>query len=413
MVGREVVETAAALVALLAALLVVGRYRSSPRLRDLLLVQAFLVLAVTNTLPNLMPALLDLGTSSADLRTRLVLVGGVVAAGSLASAAVAGEARLASRTISPLFAVATGVATPVIGLVLLEALVVGAADERTVRVIHATTALLFGAAALRFGLRRHQAEDRFRQYVAVGCLVAATARLTLVLSPGAVASDRTQVFDVLRLFFAGVLLAGAVEEIRSYWQQVAILEERRRLARDLHDGVAQELAFIATEAKRKHPRSDQLARIASSAQRALDESRRAISALSRPLDQPLEEAVAEAASELAIRAGTSLRLDLARGITLPSEQRDELVRILREALTNAVNHGNAANIRVDLHRGDDVITMRVADDGVGFVDTTSSPPGHFGLVTMRERAARVGAELHLLSSPGAGTSVEVRMRCPA
>ena len=411
MVGREVVETAATLVALLAALLVVGRYRSSPRLRDLLLVQAFLVLAATNTLPTLMPALL--GTADDELRTRLVLVGGLLAAGSMALAALAGEARTAGRTISPLFAVGTGLATPAIGLVLLEALDVGAADERTVRVIHATAAVLFGIAAVWFGLRRHPADDRFRQYVAVGCLVAATARVTLVFSPAAVASDRTQVFDVLRLFFYGVLLAGAVEEIRSYWQRVAILEERRRLARDLHDGVAQELAFIATEAKRKHPRSDQLTRIASSAQRALDESRRAISALSRPLDQPLEEAVAEAASELAIRAGTSLRLDLARGITLPSQQRDELVRIVREALTNAVNHGNATNIRVDLHRGDDVITLRVADDGVGFVDTTSSPPGHFGLATMRERAARVGAELHLLSSPGAGTSVEVRLRCPA
>jgi signal transduction histidine kinase len=413
MVGREVVETAAALVALLAALLVVGRYRSSSRLRDLLLVQAFLVLAVTNTLPTLLPALLDVGASSTELRVRLVLVGGVVAAGSMALAGIAGEARLAGRTISPLFAVGTGLVTPAVGMVLLEALEVGTGENGTVRVLHAAAAALFGIAAVAFGLRHSHLDDRFRQYVAVGCLVAATARLTLVASPAAVASDRTQVFDVLRLFFYGVLLAGAVEEIRGYWQRVAILEERRRLARDLHDGVAQELAFIATEAKRQHPRSDQLARIASSAQRALDESRRAISALSRPLDQPLEEAVAEAASELALRAGTSLRLDLARGIALPSEQRDELVRILREALTNAVNHGNASTIRVDLHRGDDVITLRVTDDGIGFVDTTASPPGHFGLATMRERAARVGAELQLLSSPGVGTSVEVRLRCPA
>jgi signal transduction histidine kinase len=414
MVGREVVETASALVALLAALLVVGRYRTSARLRDLVLVQGFVVLAVANLLPNVLPALaVDEGASADVLRTRLFVVGGVLAAGSLALAAIAGDARLARRQVSPVLAAASGLITPALAILLLDHLRLQPTQVGTARVLHGLAGALYALAALGFSHRPRTDGGRLHAFLAVGCLLASSGRLALVVAPSAVIADTTHPADLLRLCFYGVLLAGAVDEIRSYWQRVAVLEERRRLARDLHDGVAQELAFIATEAARRNPRPDQVQRIGAAAQRALDESRRAISALSRPLDQPLEEAVAEAASEVVLRAGTMLRLDLARGITVAASAREELVRILREALTNATHHGRATTVQVELRRSHDLLTLRIVDDGIGFALGSTPPPGHIGLTTMRERAEHLGAQLVLTSTPGAGTEVEVRLPCPA
>jgi signal transduction histidine kinase len=415
-VGREVVETASALIALLAALLVVGRYHSSAKLRDLALVQAFVVLAVANLLPNVLPSLVAAGPDAPALRGRLFLVGGLIAALSLAIAALAGQTQLERRTLTPAFAGLVGVAAPIVGLVLVDGFRVGPTSA-TARSVHVVAAVLFAVAGVALASRRNGRDaaerDRLRPFLAAGSLVAAAGRLSLAVAPGAVIADRAHPADLLRLAFYAILLAGAIEEVRSYWQRMAVLEERRRLARDIHDGVAQELAFIATEAVRREPRPDQLERIASSAKRALDESRRAISALTRPLDQSLEEAVAEAASEVALRGGMALRLDLERGVSVHDVAREQLVRIVREALTNAVNHAHATSVHVELRRSHDVITVRVIDDGIGFDESAGTPRGRIGLVSMRERAAGLGAELVLSSAPGAGTEVEIRLPCPS
>lgn len=417
MVGREVVETASALIALLAALLVVGRYRSSPKVRDLVLVQAFVVLAAANLLPNVLPALIAADGRTPELRARLFLVGGVIAGATLAIASLIGDTPFDRRRFSPVLALVSGVGTPAAALVLLDLLRVDPTDLGPTRTLHGFAVALFTIAAVAFARDRHRREDRLRVYLAVGCVIAAIARLSLLVAPSAVLAEHTHPADVLRLCFYGVLLAGAVEEIRSYWQRMAVLDERRRLARDIHDGVAQELAFIATEAVRKQPKPDQLDRIASSARRALDETRRAITALTMPLDQPLEEAVAQAASELTLRSGMALRLNLERGVSVQAVEREQLVRILCEALTNAVNHAHATIIHVELRRRHDVITLRIADDGIGFDSSSDGPAaaarGRIGLVSMRERAANVGAELVLSSVPGTGTEVQVRLPCVA
>lgn len=407
------VETAAALVASLAAVLVVVRFRSSSKLRDLALVEALIVLAVANLLPSVLPALVTAGPDADELRARVSLVGGLIAGATFLLAAVAGRTRLEHRTTTPALATLLGLAAPVVGLVLLVALPFDLEDLWPARFTHLAVALLFLAAAAVFTLGHDPDRDVLRPYLAVGCLVATTLRLVLLASPAAVVSERTTAPDVLRLGFFFVLLAGAVEELRSHWQRQAVAEERRRLARDLHDGVAQELAYISVEARRRHPAPEQLERIAAAATRALDESRRAINALRRPLDLPLEEAVAEAATEVTMRAGMVLRLDLQCGAAVQSVARDELVRIVREALTNSVNHSHATAVRVELRRTPEVLTLRVVDDGIGFDDAADAPHGRLGLASMRERAANVGAELVLSSALGAGTEVEVRLPCRA
>jgi signal transduction histidine kinase len=153
-----------------------------------------------------------------------------------------------------------------------------------------------------------------------------------------------------------------------------------------------------------------VAQISAAAERALNDSRRAIAALTRPLDEPLHLALAQAAEDVAARTGARLSLDLEPGIVVAEARtREELVRIACEAVANAARHSAASTVRVELRNGDR-IRLRIVDDGVGF-DLGSAPDGggRFGLVSMRERAAALGAEFDIRTQPGTGTAVEVTL----
>ena len=88
-------------------------------------------------------------------------------------------------------------------------------------------------------------------------------------------------------------------------------------------------------------------------------------------------------------------------------QRESIVRIVREAVTNAVRHGGASHIDI-VFEASGSPALRVFDDGVGFVPAEAVDSGRFGLVSMRERAEGIGASLAVVSAPGQGTTVEVR-----
>jgi signal transduction histidine kinase len=90
----------------------------------------------------------------------------------------------------------------------------------------------------------------------------------------------------------------------------------------------------------------------------------------------------------------------------PLEAGSRPTRIALEALHNAVKHAEASAVRVDVIDLDDAVAVTVTDDGRGF-DPTIARPGHLGLTSMRERAAAIGADLHLSTSPGAGTTVRL------
>ena len=143
-----------------------------------------------------------------------------------------------------------------------------------------------------------------------------------------------------------------------YWQasrEAAVLDERRRIARDLHDGLAQELAFIVRRAqprRREGPRAADALQIANAAERALDESRRVIATLTRPLDEPLDVVLSEAVKGVADRVGTTVALALDPDVHVTPDVREALVRIAREAVTNAARHGDAGLVRVELENGD-------------------------------------------------------------
>ena len=191
-------------------------------------------------------------------------------------------------------------------------------------------------------------------------------------------------------------------------RQTIVFEERRRIARDLHDGMAQDLAFITMHGRELAHRDPRARGIATAAQRALTDSRAAILSLSGPADEPLAAAVARTASGLADRSGIRLELEFDADADADAETRDELLRILSEAISNAIRHGNASRIRVALS-AQGRLRLAISDDGGGFdgrAPTEGAPTG-FGLTSMRERAEGLGGGLRVSSPPEGGTEVEV------
>jgi signal transduction histidine kinase len=193
-------------------------------------------------------------------------------------------------------------------------------------------------------------------------------------------------------------------------ERQATEEERRRIARDLHDGLAHELAFIASKARGASGSSGvgaESRELASAADRALDEARRAITVLSATGPQPLATAVTQTAEDLGSRLGVPVLVDLDDNIEFAGKETEQVLRIVREAITNAAVHGRPSFITVSLRR-DEGIRLVVSDDGCGFSPDRSSGAG-FGLVSMRERAGSIGGSFAVHSAPSQGTRIEVRL----
>ncbi len=196
--------------------------------------------------------------------------------------------------------------------------------------------------------------------------------------------------------------------------QEAVSEERARIARELHDGVAQEVLHLLAQARRLRaakpgPEADLLV---ASATRALDESRSAISTLRAPLDEPLPAALQRLGGELGRRLELEVSVRAAPTVAVAPPVSQALVRIVGEALVNAARHGHAHVVEVVLREGraGGVASLVVRDDGCGFdPDVARLPSGSFGIVSMRERAAAVGGRLTIRSQPGAGTELQVTL----
>jgi len=197
-------------------------------------------------------------------------------------------------------------------------------------------------------------------------------------------------------------------------------EERRRVARELHDGVNQSLSslkFSLEGIEEQIPRTPgPVHEEASRARDRLDEAIQEIRRISQNLrpsvldDLGLEAATRSLCEGFGGRAGTKVELGLG-GIpgSLPAELETALYRILQEALTNVERHAQASSVRLRLRSEDAHMVMRVIDDGVGFDVSAVTGDEGTGLRNMRERAALLEGNLAVHSAPGEGTEVCVRL----
>lgn len=224
----------------------------------------------------------------------------------------------------------------------------------------------------------------------------------------------------------GERLAMAIENARLHERVLdgAVLEERMRIARELHDGLAQVLGYInmQTLAVRKLLRSgrggeaqDELALMEKSARKVYGDVREAILDLRvSPSRQGLVPALRRYLEEYERMAGVTLRLDEGEGLDalqLPPAVEIQLVRIVQEALSNVRKHASATSATVSIAIESDAVVLEVIDDGHGFDPRPSEPTGwpRFGLQTMRERAQAIGGGFELDSRPDVGTRVTVRL----
>ena len=272
-------------------------------------------------------------------------------------------------------------------------------------------AVLYGVATVGFLRRSRRLGDEFFGWLAVAAVLAAASHLNYLLYP-AINSQSLYAGDAFRFAFYVVILLGSMREIWSYWRALshaAVLEERQRIACNLHDGVAQELAYLARNLDslklKGAANQDALVKLRRAVERAQLESRQAISALAAPSGLSFEVVLAEAVNEVAERYHVEVERDITCGICLSAARREALVRIACEAVTNAARHSGTGRIALGLERDGSHVRLWVSDRGHGF--DTATPGGGFGLTSMRERAHSVGGELLVSSAPGHGSQVEV------
>jgi len=251
---------------------------------------------------------------------------------------------------------------------------------------------------------------------------------------GGPASEASYAFRLLPHFYetlwfrllAVLLLAASawgafrlrVRQIRGRF--ALVLEERVRLAREIHDTLAQGFVGISSQldaVAMSLPGDVELARkhlqLASRMVRhSLTEARRSVMDLraSALEGHDLPAALHAGAKQWTSGSSVQVQVDVSgEPKPLPEEMEQHLLRIAQEAVTNSLKHAAAKQIRIRLEMGARRLSLRVADDGQGFEQHEDfwGPGGHFGLLGMRERAERLGGALNLRSHPGDGTEVEV------
>jgi signal transduction histidine kinase/ligand-binding sensor domain-containing protein len=256
---------------------------------------------------------------------------------------------------------------------------------------------------------------------------------------GGLTGDASYAFTILPQFYetpwfrllATMLLAAAswavfrlrMRQIRSRF--ALVLEERARLAREIHDTLAQGFVGISSQLDavaicmpdESSPARRYLDLARRMARHSLTEARRSVMDLRASMLEGQDLPSALSSGTRMWTAGSGVDVDIEVSGTpgaLPEQYEQHLLRIAQEAVTNALKHAAATEISIKLHMEAHKLCLRVVDNGQGFEQdgVFASLGGHFGLIGMRERAERLGGELTLASEPGKGTEVEVRVPLP-
>ena len=414
---RLVIATAVTLAAAVVAILAGVRFSVEGRLLDLLLCCGFSVAALSSLVFGIAPTL---GGNAVGTREAWAEIAGRLLAAALIAAAPVARGRVASRDR----ALRTALAVCALGLFacwgLADALAPALPELRPdgerdapalLTLSLALKALLSLAAVVGFTWRyRNHGEDLDR-WLALGVAFLLFASLHLLFTP-LVSSEYVSQGDFLRVLAYALLLVGVWRAIRSAEFGRAVAEERARVAREIHDGLAQYLFAVSTHAAMLEsgaPPETTLPHLKQAALAAQQEARFAVLALSSASGTaPFDAALRRYVEFLTADGALEVDLEIDAGIKLAPDEQIEVFRIVQEGLGNVRKHAGArgAEVRIDERAGRRIVTVR--DDGAGF-DGEEREAGQ-GLKNIRARAASIDGAFTLRSRPGFGTLLEVTLR---
>jgi PAS domain S-box-containing protein len=212
-----------------------------------------------------------------------------------------------------------------------------------------------------------------------------------------------------------------MRDVTAQREREAVLEEERaRIARDLHDGVAQTLYFMALKAdmlKQKNSQLDEanladLQEIGQKARQVIREVRRTIFAL-RPLDWKqgnFHTAIRQFITDFSEQVGWQTAVHIDEHITIPPHLEPTIYRLIQESLNNVAKHANATEVHISLtpRANADHLLLEIKDNGIGF-DTEAPSGSGFGLSQMQARVTAVDGTLHIHSQPANGTTIQIQL----
>jgi signal transduction histidine kinase len=414
---RLVLDTAVTLAAAIVAVLAGVRFTVEGRRLDLLLCGGFATAAVGTLAFSIAPVL------GGHLQHRTEFWAGVGArllASTLIAAAPFSRSRVNARgralwemllMVAILLGLVWGVAQRAGTSLPPVAESVGAAQPFQLMGALSVQAVLSLVAMVGWGLRFRAHRNDLDRWLCLGATLALFAQLhyvfTPLLSPRYVSQG-----DFLRLLSYSVLLVGVWRAIRFAEFGRAVAEERARVAREIHDGLAQYLFAVSTHASMLENGGDRektLAQLKEAAAAAQQEARFAVLALSSAGGSaPFDSALRRYVDFLTADGQLEVDLELEEGIRLAPDEQIEVFRIVQEGLANARKHAGARHAEVRIGERDGERLVTVVDDGTGF-DEAEIAPGQ-GLKNMRARAASIGGGFRVRSIPGRGTALEIVLR---
>ena len=272
-------------------------------------------------------------------------------------------------------------------------------------------ALLNLLALVGFGKRFHERREDLDRWLALGSTLMLFASLhymfTPVLAPASVSRG-----DFLRVLAYGLLLVGVWRAISNAEFGRAVADERARVAREIHDGLAQYLFAVSTHAamlQHGAPKEETLTKLKEAADAAQQEARFAILALSTAAgNAPFDAALHRYIEFLTADGRLEVDLEIDPAVRLAPDEQIEVFRIMQEGLANVRKHANAtsAEVVIGMREGERFVSVR--DDGEGF-DGEFTAAGQ-GLKNIRARTKSIEGGFTLTSGPGRGTALEVVLR---
>jgi len=413
---RLVLQTTMALGGLLVALLAAARFSAEGRRVDLLLSSGFLVSSLSAAAFAIGPQLG--GATLQPPEGWAALLGGM-----LGMALVAVAPFFRGRTRRRDWAILNAVAAA--GLVLFVAWSMlrdasaslpslspppGQQPFYLIGVL-ALQALIMLVAVVGWGERFRNRGDDLARWLALAFTLMLFAALQLVFQPLLASTSVTQ-GDFLRMIAYTLVLIGAWRAIRFAEFGRAVAEERARVAREIHDGLAQYLFAVSTHASMLESGAaveETLPKLKEAALLAQQEARFAILALSSASGTaPFDSALRRYVEILTADGALDVELDVDPSIRLAPDEQIEIFRIVQEGLANVRKHARATHAEVTIGERDEERFVTIQDDGEGFDEQDSS--GGQGLRNMRARAASIDGGFSLRSIPGRGTALEVVLR---